>query len=419
MDIATLKAARSGDVDAAAGGWMSLSKECWQAVNDIHDNGVDPLKANWKDRVGAAAGQKLEEQARALEAGADIMRGVAMVLDGLGAEINRAQLLLNSALSMANDYGLTVDETSGTVHAASGGADSSLDSVVQEVNAMVQEALREATQADQQAAAELQKLGNATCETDPDKALNDLQNEASQVEINEYKGGIPDGQDPRLVADWWKALPDDQRQQLMLSNPVELANLPGIPDDVKLQLRGGPGAKYDRVKTVQWALDHWNDHSVDRFDDNCTDFASEALLQGGLKPKWDSWWGWRGDDTWGRSDDPGSDWLSQRTDYSKSWAGAQNMHDFMMRHGGQEVPPDQVKPGDLVYYEEDSSQDSQDGKGVIHHTAVVTAVTPDGDIRYTQHSGDQRDVSIGGRMDAFQEGRGHQKLHFVRVNPDW
>jgi hypothetical protein len=27
--------------------------------------------------------------------------------------------------------------------------------------------------------------------------------------------------------------------------------------------------------------------------------------------------------------------------------------------------------------------------------------------------------SIGGRIDAFQEGRGHQKLHFVRVNPDW
>ena len=62
---------------------------------------------------------------------------------------------------------------------------------------------------------------------------------------------------------------------------------------------------------------------------------------------------------------------------------------------------------------------AQDKKGAIHHTAVVTAVTPDGDIRYTQHSGDMKNGSIGGRIDAFQEGRGHQKLHFVRVNPDW
>jgi hypothetical protein len=419
VDIAALKAARSIDVDDAATGWMALSKESWQAVNDIHANGVDPLKADWKDRIGEAAGRKLEEQARILEAGADIMRGVAMILDALSASITRAKLTLNAALDMAQQYGLTVDEASGTVHGPSGGASTSLDGVVQEIDALIQEALREAIQADQQAAAELRKLGAATCETDPHKALDNLQSEASQVELNMYTGGIPKGQDPRLVADWWKALPDSQRQQLMLSDPVTLANLPGIPDDVKLQLRGGPGAKYDRVKTVQWALEHWDDTSIDAFDDNCTNFASEALHQGGLRAKGDSLWGWRGDDTWGRSNDAGDGWLSQRVDYSKSWAGAQNMHDFMMRHGGQEVPPDQVRPGDLVYYEEDSDQDSQDKKGVVHHTAVVTAVTPDGDIRYTQHSGGMKNGSIGGRIDGFQEQRGHQKLHFVRVNPDW
>jgi hypothetical protein len=173
------------------------------------------------------------------------------------------------------------------------------------------------------------------------------------------------------------------------------------------------------VKTVQWALDHWDDTSIDAFDDNCTNFASESLQQGGVRPKGDGLWGWRGDDTWGRSNDAGSDWLSQRVDYSKTWAGAQNMHDFMMRHGSQEIPADQVQPGDIVYYEEDSDQDAQDKKGAIHHTAVVTAVTPDGDIRYTQHSGGQKNASLGGRIDSFQEQRGHQNLHFVRVNPDW
>ncbi|MET8540385.1 amidase domain-containing protein [Kitasatospora sp. NPDC004799] len=418
MTVAALKAANSIDVDAAAASWLALSKQAWQAVNDIHANGVDPLKENWKDKVGEAAGRKLQEQAQILEAGANIMRGVVMILDGLSTSITRAKLTLNSALDMAKQYGLTVDETTATVH-GSGGAAPSNDSAVQEVGALLQEALREAAQADRLASAQLRKLAGATCETDPRKALDQLQREASQTELSMYTGDIPSGQDPRLVADWWKGLTDNQRKQLMLSDPVTLANLPGIPDDVKVGLRGGPNAKYDRVKTVQWALEHWNDTTVDVFDDNCTNFASEALRQGGVHAKWDQWWGWRGDDTWGRSDDAGGGWLDQRLDYSKSWAGAQNMHDFMMRHGGQELSPDEVKPGDIVYYEEDSDQDSQDKKGAIHHTAVVTAVTPDGDIRYTQHSGGQQNASVGGRIDSFQEQRGHQKLHFVRVNPDW
>ncbi|WP_031078772.1 amidase domain-containing protein [Streptomyces sp. NRRL WC-3742] len=418
MTIAALRSANSIDVEAAAHSWLSLSKQAWRAVNDIHANGVDPLKENWKDRVGEAAGKRLQEQAQILEAGADIMRGVVMVLDGLSTCITRAKLTLNSALDMARKHGLTVDETTATVK-TTGGAAPSDDTVVQEINAMLQEALRDASQADKLAAQELRKLGAATCETDPRKALDDLQGEASRIELSMYTGGIPDGKDPRLVTDWWNSLTDNQHKQLMLSDPVTLANLPGIPEDVKVGLRGGPNAKYDRAKTVQWALEHWNDKSRDVFDDNCTNFASEALRQGGLRGKGDGLWGWRGDDTWGRSEDAGGGWLDQRVDYSKSWAGAQNMHDFMMRHGGQEVAPNEVKPGDLVYYEEDSDHDADDKKGVIHHTAVVTAVAPDGDIRYTQHSGGQQNASVDGRIDGFQEHRGHQKLHYVRVNPNW
>ncbi|WAL71133.1 amidase domain-containing protein [Kitasatospora sp. YST-16] len=419
MDLDALAAANSIALDSAANGWLTLSRESWKAVNDIHANGVDPLKENWKDKVGASAGQKLEEQARILETGADLTRAVAMILDGLGSNVARAKITMNAALDMANQYGLTVDRATGLVHNGSGTPDSSTDNAVQEINAMLREALREAAQADAQAAAELRKLGAATCETDPQRALDDYQGEASRIEINMYSGSIPDGSDPRLVTDWWNALPESQHQQLMRSDPVTLANLPGIPDSVKLELHGGPNAKYDPVKTVQWALEHWDDTSVDRFDDNCTNFASEALHQGGLHAKGDSLWGWRGDDTWGRSDDSGKDWLSQRLDYSKSWAGAQNMHDFMVHHGGQELSPDQVRPGDIVYYEEESDQDGETGKNVIHHTAVVTAVTPTGDIKYTQHSGGQQNASVDGRIDAFQEHRGQQKLHFVRVSPDW
>ncbi|MFI2606606.1 hypothetical protein [Kitasatospora sp. NPDC018619] len=256
MTIAALRAANSIDVEAAAAYWPALGKQAWQAVNDTHADGVDPLKDTWKDKVGEAAGRKLREQARTLEAGADVMRGVVMVLDGLGASITRAKITLNSALDTARQYGLTVDETTATATVrGSGGAASSNDTVVQGVGARLQEALREAEQADRPAAAELRKLARATCETDPRKALDQLRREASQTELSMYTGDIRSGDDPRLVAGWWQALPDNQRKQLILSDPVTLASLPGIPEDVKADQRGGPDAKYDRVKTVRWALD--------------------------------------------------------------------------------------------------------------------------------------------------------------------
>ncbi|MEV7177298.1 amidase domain-containing protein [Kitasatospora sp. NPDC093679] len=411
MDIATLRAARSIDVEAAAKGWTELFRESWQAVNDIHANGADPLKADWKDRVGEAAGQKLEEQARILEAGADTMRSVTMVLDGLGTAITRAKLTLAAAFDLAGTHGLVVDEATGRIVPGNGDA-----SVVQEVDALIGEALREADQADRRAAEELRRLGGATCVTDPDSALAE-QYRASRVELAMYTGGIPDGRDPRLVADWWAALPENQQRQLMLSDPVTIAGLPGIPEDVKLRLRGGPGAKYDPVKAVQWATEHWSDGSGDDADDadNCTNFVSEALHVAGVQYYGSSTYD---HDNWVRGGD--GSWLDLVSpNHSYAWGGAQNQHDFMLQHGGREVGPDEVRPGDIVYYEEDSDQDPSEPKGRIFHTALVTAVTPEGDVRYTSHNSNKLNADVAGRLPSFEESHGNLKVHYVRVAPDW
>ncbi|GAA2259700.1 MULTISPECIES: amidase domain-containing protein [Kitasatospora] len=418
MDLTSLKAARSIDVDAAADGWMELSKESWQAVNDIHANGVDPLKDDWKDRVGEAAGRKLEEQAQILEAGADLTRSVAMILDGLSAEITRAKLTMQAGLDLAQNHGLAVDMATAQVRDSAGSVSPDAAAAAQEVNALLREALREAEQADHQAAAELRKLGAATTLKSPDAALNE-QYAVSRLELAMYSGGIPDGKDPRLVADWWNALPDSQKKQLMLSDPVTLANLPGIPEDVKQNVRGGPGAKYDRVKAVQWAMEHWNDNSGDfEGEENCTNFVSEALHQSGMKFKG---WNTMDGDGWFRGG--GSSGLGSWVDgvipgHTHAWGGAQNQHDFMLKHGGQEISPDQVRPGDIVYYEEDA-EGTDVPKGQIFHTAIVTAVTPRGDIRYTAHNGSKLNASVEGRLPSFEESRGHLKVHYVRVNPDW
>ena len=204
------------------------------------------------------------------------MRGVAMVLDGLATSIERAQRALRNALDLAADYGFTVDEQTGAMTPSGKGTIPEGRRYGAEVEALLGEALREADQADRQAAAELRRLTGATTVSDPEKALNDWQGEASQVELNMYAGDIPSGKDPVLVAHWWDSLTPRQQEQLKLSDPVVLADLNGIPDGVKRELRGTDG-KYDRVEMVRWTMEHWNDSGVDiDGENNCTNFASEG-----------------------------------------------------------------------------------------------------------------------------------------------
>ncbi|MFF1688868.1 hypothetical protein [Streptomyces sp. NPDC058254] len=63
---------------------------------------------------------------------------------------------------------------------------------------------------------------------------------------------IPVDQDPTTVRQWWGGLTAQQRKDMMLAEPVLIANLNGIPEDVRTDLRGN--GKYDRVKLVQYAL---------------------------------------------------------------------------------------------------------------------------------------------------------------------
>ena len=58
-------------------------------------------------------------------------------------------------------------------------------------------------------------------------------------------------------------------------------------------------------------------------------------------------------------------------------------------------------------------------QGKTHHAAVVTAVMPDGEIKYTQHSDSYQNVSIQGRLPHETESEGLQNLRFVRPEPDW
>jgi hypothetical protein len=84
--------------------------------------------------------------------------------------------------------------------------------------------------------------------------------------------------------------------------------------------------------------------------------------------------------------------------------------------GEPEISPQDAKPGDIIYWEQDGPGGDH-SPGTVHHAAVVAVV--DGDIRYTQHPGGQLNASLDGREPEFQEENGRQKVGLIRPRPDW
>ncbi|MEW2161204.1 amidase domain-containing protein [Streptomyces sp. NPDC007189] len=397
--------------------WESLAKYALTSAKDLRDLGVKPLADNWTDEVGKAAAGKFEKLANQLEAASDILLSVKMVIEGVTTAIETAQSTMREANELAAKYGLTIN-TDGTVtgppvHSRTEAED--LGPYRTQVLDLVNQAVQQVTTADKLAATEFAKLADQTGLTDPDKALNELQTHASRVEMQMLAADVPVGQDPATVRQWWDGLTAQQRKDMMLAEPVLIANLDGIPPDVQRDLRGN--GKYDRVKLVQYALDNWDKGDPTDFGNNCTNFVSNALHAAGMKEK-TSIWGTSDDDTWMIGNRTGIDEVDKRLAYSNTWAAAENNQNFMLRHGGQEVPPSEVKPGDIIYYEQAGPNDHIE-KGNTHHAAIVTAVMPDGEIKYTQHSDPNQNVSLEGRLSATEKREGAQHLRFVRPNPDW
>jgi hypothetical protein len=397
--------------------WESLAKYALASAKDLRDLGVKPLADNWTDEVGKAAAGKFEKLANQLEAASDILLSVKMVIEGMTTAIETAQSTMREANELAARYGLTINAdgtvTGPPVHNRTEAED--LGPYRTQVLDLVNQAVDQVTTADKLAAAEFAELAHQTGLTDPDKALNELQTHASHVEMQMLAADVPVGQDPTTVRQWWDGLTAQQRKDMMLAEPVLIANLDGIPPDVQRDLRGN--GKYDRVKLVQYALDNWDKGDPTDFGNNCTNFVSNALHAAGMKEK-TSIWGTSDDDTWMIGNRTGIDEVDKRLAYSNTWAAAENNQNFMLRHGGQEIPPSEVKPGDIIYYEQAGPNDHIE-KGNTHHAAIVTAVMPDGEIKYTQHSDPNQNVSLEGRLSATEKREGAQHLRFVRPNPDW
>ena len=147
--------------------------------------------------------------------------------------------------------------------------------------------------------------------------------------------------------------------------------------------------------------------------------TQNALEGGGLQQHNDIWTGTLSEDSWSKGPQTGWGWFDEHNyTHSASWAQAQTSYDFWTDPDrGTEVDIADAQPGDIVYWEqEDDGHDIP--PGTVHHAAVVTSVV-DGDIRYTQHSGNQINASLDGRAPVNEFDGGRQKVHVVRPHPDW
>ncbi|MGH3875040.1 MAG: hypothetical protein ACRDSR_26680 [Pseudonocardiaceae bacterium] len=98
-----------------------------------------------------------------------------------------------------------------------------------QANQLIQEAIESANRIDDEAGVELDRLAAAVSNTDLDKALNEIQQSASENQLELMREALPIGEDPRTVAAWWNSLTPEQQAEFERAVPVELYDVNGIP----------------------------------------------------------------------------------------------------------------------------------------------------------------------------------------------
>jgi hypothetical protein len=396
--------------------WLDLAVAALRVAEDVHEQVAAPLGSAWPDTVGRYAAAQIDVTSDGVLIASLECRAAGYVCRGLGHVLTVCRHLADSAARSAAASGLAISDD-GVVgedprQRVPGRADE-VQTRIADLQTLVDQAVSSATRADGTAREQLDRLADQTTVTDVVAAENDDLGAASRAEVDMLDGLVPHG----AAADntrWWAALSEEDRRLLMLSSAGTLDTVAGLPDDVRAALRGSD--KFDRSATARWAADHWNDTSDDPFDDNCTNFASNSLAGGGLAENSDFWLGTLSDDSWSKGGQTGNSWIDSKDySHSASWAQAATFYDYMLDHGATDVGTAAARPGDIVMWE---------GTDGVHHAAVVTSVV-DGDIRYTQHTGEQLNASLQGREPLTEDGAattdgwGAQKIHVLRINPDW
>lgn len=388
--MVTFQQLKDADLDkfaTAADDWIKIAKEADAAAEDIYDRGGAKLKENWADSVADLVEGQVRKLGQDYQAAGMTIRGVVTTLDGLADALRLAKRNLEDAVHFATSKGLDVD-ANGNVTAPRETTDPQAADNVKRAGWLIWDAVNDASKIDDQAAASLRNLmlpasitKNLTQQELANETNNKSVKDAGHTTLDMLKQTLPLNADPRTQAAWWNSLTPAQRDQYLRATPLELYDMPGIPEQTKKELAGdGP---LNRMEMLRWAKENGDGTNTDvEGMNNCTNFVSHAMHDGGGLDETGKWnehrTGW---DPTGFADSRLA---------SKEWQLAKAHHQFVLDNGGQTVPTGQARPGDIVYLK---------NGGDIHHTALVTAVTPSGDVMVTQHNPEHTDVNVVDRVE--------------------
>ncbi|MFI7677719.1 amidase domain-containing protein [Actinophytocola sp. NPDC049390] len=384
-----LKDADPDGFATAADDWMKIAKEADTAAEDIYDRGGKALRENWADGVADLVEGHVRKLGQDYQAAGMTIRGVVTTLDGFADSLRLAKRNLEDAVHFATSRGLAVD-ANGKVTVPQGATDPRTADDAKRAGWLIWDAVNDATKIDEQAAASLRKLiqpahitRNLSQQELADQTTNGAVKAAGHTSLNMLKQTMPFNADKQTQTAWWNSLTPAQRDEYMRAAPLELYDMPGIPEQTKKELAGdGP---LNRMEMLRWAQENGSSTNTDvKGMNNCTNFVSHAMHDGGGLDETGSWnekrTGW---DPTGKVDAHLG---------SREWQLAKAHHQYVLDNGGQSVPTAQARPGDIVYL--------KDQTGDIHHTALVTAVTPGGDVMVTQHNPNHTDVNVVDRVEA-------------------
>ena len=281
VTFAQLRAARPEQWLEAGDEWRARAETALGHARTLKSQ-RDATRAAWGDsQAGKQAVDRLTYLVNQLLIISAEHRAVAMVSKGLGHAVKICQDSLLRAVHIAETAGLRMDEA-GAVSAPPAGVPTdrvaSFDSAYRNATFLIDAAIDAVCRADRAAHDGLSALADAASQRDLTRALDEDLARASRLEMTMISAILPDGNAGQNAV-WWDSLTPEDRELLKRAAAAELEDLSGIPVEVKKELRGS--GSYDRANAADWAEEHWNDRSDDIFDNNWTNFASNAVHFGG------------------------------------------------------------------------------------------------------------------------------------------
>lgn len=400
----------------------TLATDMDEAAAGLYDRGAGRLKDNWADDVGVKAQDEIKELAASYEIVGIQLRSARSVISGLELTFGACKRSIDEWLAVCERDGLSVDDEGRVTVPPDVEDPKAAQHTADEAEAALTTALKQAREADDTASTALKsiKLGELDADGDGDVDSEDLDKHRDETleaganaALESLRASIPSDRSAEEQLKWWANLTPEEREQYKRALPLELAEMEGLPPWERIMLNES-SLGYSRLALLEYVRDNWDNTDIDwEGKNNCTNFVSQALKHAGLDFK--EMFTLQ-DDAWGHRVFPKLPLIGDKGGYSDSWGGADAQHDLFAESGSESVGIEGAQPGDVIYWTHDNGEDAA---GEEHHAAVVTAVLPNGDILYTQHTDSATNQSLQGRLPHNNVDEGNQEIQILRVKETW